>query len=936
MKIREVYGIVLMVIVCAAWVLFIPAYRPAEAASAETNPSGGERPSVQAVSSVPAPDITAANSAPAPGSKISEDFRAVWVSSVVNLDFPSKRGLSAEEMKAEIDAIVKRSREIGLNAIIFQARPSCDALYKSDLFPWSRYITGVQGQAPDSGFDPLAYFTQQAHANGLELHAWLNPYRVTHTADKITDVSQLAANNPARLHPENVVKYDGALYLDPGIKANQELIINGAAELLKNYDIDGIHLDDYFYPGPDFDDAKTFAGDKTKPAGISLEDWRRENVNAVIRGLQAKTREVKPSARFGVSPFAIWQNSSSDPKGSATKGFEAYKSIYSDTYRWVKEGWVDYICPQIYWQIGYEKADYAKVLSWWDGVCKSTNVDLYVGHAAYKETEGGAEWSGEILRQLKLNESTGVKGDVFFRAKHLNGKIGDGLKAYYAAKDAANPDKTAVSPDEAEKEPEKPAAAQVSYYVADFPPEIKMDTLSVGIPAGNASTAGAGYNIVGTYNPAAPLYVNGAEVSNRTPDGFFSVYAPLSLGENSFKFTQDGQKPVARVITRRKPYDGGGGGTEPAPSPQIDYFTTPYYAALTAERAWAYAKPTSNGGSDWQLEKGQRDKAVAITRDGRWILLQSAQWVESAALTLSKSGSLDPLSDGKYVKGELTDAIRFKASDYPVVNAKFDGKKLVVYFGLSSKLPPLDLNPDGTLFASINSGMDDTRPYYSFTLREGARLEGYYTSFADGYFNFNFRKPRPLSGDAAAPLTGFTFVIDPGHGDDDSGAVGPMGGKMPEKTLNLQNGKKIAQRLKNLGANVVLTRDSDVFYTLQQRVNINRQNMPDIFLSVHANSMDESTDSTNTHGLTMWYRNENSRPLAQLFMNNLLKINPASRREPKPSQSNLYVLRPAFAPCVLLESSFMCNPQDFSWLVNEKNQDALADAVAASIVEYYK
>jgi len=373
-----------------------------------------------------------------------KDFRAVWVCSVLNLDFPSGRGLGAAELRAEIDAIVGRSVQMNMNAVVVQVRPSGDALYKSNLFPWSEYLSGTQGVAPNDGFDPLAYWVEQAHKHGLEVHAWINPYRVTHTTANITDVTSLAADNPARKEPSRVVEYKGALYYDPGLPENKKLVISGVEEIIKNYDVDGVHLDDYFYPGTDFPDDASYG---RYGGGADRADWRRANVNDVIRGIRRvvsmRNKAIRFGAadrfkpiRFGVSPFAIWMNVSSSPLGSDTRGSESYKTMYADTRRWVQSGWIDYICPQIYWYRGFEVADYEKVLAWWVEVCADTNVDLYVGHAAYKEYDnaGDADWDGEIVGQLEYNARMypdAVKGGIFFRYGNMLGDLGDSVSKLY-------------------------------------------------------------------------------------------------------------------------------------------------------------------------------------------------------------------------------------------------------------------------------------------------------------------------------------------------------------------------------------------------------------------------------------------------------------------------------------------------------------------------
>jgi len=359
----------------------------------------------------------------------------VWVSTVNNIDFPSKPGITVDEMKAETDRIIKRVVELGLNAVIIQVRPTADALYKSDLFPWSYFLTGEYGKAPEDGFDPLTYWIENCHAAGLEIHAWVNPYRVAHKSQGIKDLSQLAENSPARLNPDWVSKYEGcetayngAWYFDPGIPEVRKLIIDGVAELVRNYDLEGFHIDDYFYPNPDFDDEKTF---QKYGNGMEKDDWRRACVDELILGMYNAAKEA--GVKFGVSPSGIWMNKSSDPRGSDTNGGEHYKSLYADTYKWIKNGWMDYVVPQIYWHIGFEIADYKVLLPWWADVCGDTGVDLYIGMAMYRAADGERpEFAGEMTRQLELNKTVeNVKGHVFFTCKNIFSEVGNEVKVWY-------------------------------------------------------------------------------------------------------------------------------------------------------------------------------------------------------------------------------------------------------------------------------------------------------------------------------------------------------------------------------------------------------------------------------------------------------------------------------------------------------------------------
>jgi len=475
----------------------------------------------------------------------SHRMRGVWVTSAYNLDWPSRQGLNAAQLRAEIDAILARAVANGLNAVFVQVRPEGDSLFPSEIFPWSAAFTGVKGQVPDfyalEGFDPLAYWIERGHALGVEVHAWLNPFRITRRGRNITDPRDLPAGHPVRLNPSLAIAYNNGLFLDPGNPAALQLIADGVAEILRNYPtIDGIHLDDYFYPSRNFPDGATFAR-----YGGGFEDihyWRRDNVNRMIQLLQTTVRELNPRARWGVSPTAIWMNYENDARGSHTRGMESYHAAYADTRRWVLEGWVDYIVPQIYWIVGFEVACFDRVLSWWEGVVEGTGVDLYVGVAPYREvlryTEARfANWTeGEIARQLERNsQSDVVSGTIFFRETHLRGEIGQAVRRFYRnVLPGTFPD-------------------QVPTPAADAPSRV-MGRLSVAQPANNRSiTDAANFNFFGTAVPDLPLHVNGIEVTNRTEEGFFNIFLPLVRGENRFTFTQPGQPNVVRVITNNAP-----------------------------------------------------------------------------------------------------------------------------------------------------------------------------------------------------------------------------------------------------------------------------------------------------------------------------------------------------------------------------------------------
>ncbi|MDA0567997.1 family 10 glycosylhydrolase [Streptomonospora sp. S1-112] len=352
-------------------------------------------------------------------------LRGAWIATVRNIDWPSQPGLSAREQRRELDDQLDRARDMGLNAVFFHVRPTADALYDSELEPWARYLTGEQGGDP--GYDPLAYAVEQAHARGLELHAWFNPYRV---GWQDPDLENLSADHPARRHPDWLVEYGEEGYLDPGNPDVRHWVGDVVLDVVERYDIDGVHFDDYFYPypaeGEEFDDDRSWrrhGGDFDSRAA-----WRRDNVTTLISEIHGRIRDTKPWVRFGVSPFGIWRNAGSDPEGSATQGLESYDAQYADTRAWIREGTVDYVVPQLYWHQGFAAADYAELVPWWSEQVAGTGVDLYIGQAAYRV--GEPEWRGAdaLSRQLDFNaEHPEVGGDVYFSISDLTGRAEEAM-----------------------------------------------------------------------------------------------------------------------------------------------------------------------------------------------------------------------------------------------------------------------------------------------------------------------------------------------------------------------------------------------------------------------------------------------------------------------------------------------------------------------------
>jgi uncharacterized lipoprotein YddW (UPF0748 family) len=366
-----------------------------------------------------APESQAAPNCDPDGTAPKSQLRGLWIASVVNINWPAQPGLPAEQQRAGYIHLLDQAVSMRMNSVFVQVRPTADSFYNSPYEPWSQYLTGVQGQDP--GYDVLGFLVSEAHKRNLEFHAWFNPYRVSMQADP----NQLAPTHPARLHPDWVHAYGGKLYYDPGVPAVREFDEKVISDVVRKYDIDGVHFDDYFYPYPvgtaDFPDDATYA---QYGAGYANKaDWRRDNVNRLVRELHDQIHALKPWVKFGISPFGIWRNASTDPLGSETNGLQAYDAIYADTRRWVKEGWVDYLAPQIYWNIGFPAAAYDKLVSWWSDVARGTGVPIYVGQAAYKiGAASPAGWLNpeEMPNHLVLNRQyPEIAGDIWYNIQSV-------------------------------------------------------------------------------------------------------------------------------------------------------------------------------------------------------------------------------------------------------------------------------------------------------------------------------------------------------------------------------------------------------------------------------------------------------------------------------------------------------------------------------------
>lgn len=354
--------------------------------------------------------------------QVSNELRGAWVSTVYNLDWPSSTSAGkAESQKQEYVKLLDDLQGMGINAVFVQVRPSGDAFYPSDLVPWSTYLTGVSGKDPD--YDPLQFMIDETHRRGMEFHAWFNPFR----ASVDTNTAKLANNHVANSHPEWIVKFANKLYINPGIPDAREHVIDAIMEVVNRYDIDGVHLDDYFYPTGEtktsyFNDDSTYKQYNSNQLN-NKGDWRRDNINEFVNDLGRSIHQVKPNVSYGISPFGVWRNKSADPTGSDTKaGITAYDSTYADVRAWIQNGWVDYVAPQIYWSMSFNVAKYDTLVDWWAKEVAGSRVKLYIGHAPYKLGTSEAGWSSaqEIINQLTYNRSVPeVSGSIFFSAKEL-------------------------------------------------------------------------------------------------------------------------------------------------------------------------------------------------------------------------------------------------------------------------------------------------------------------------------------------------------------------------------------------------------------------------------------------------------------------------------------------------------------------------------------
>ena len=351
------------------------------------------------------------------------EMRGVWIATVANIDWPSSATLTPRQQQKELIELLNLSKAYNMNTVVFQIRPAADAFYASRYEPWSQWLTGKQGKKPDPYYDPLAFASNECRKRGLDLHVWINPYRAVFNVNS----SSITPDHITLIHPEWFITYGKSKYFNPALPQVRDFVAMVVSDIVRRYDIDAINMDDYFYPyrisGEGFPDDKSF---ELYPNGYRANqhsEWRRNNVDLIIKQLHDSIKSIKPWVAFGIAPFGVWRNSSKDPAGSKTNaGQTNYDDLFADVLKWQRNQWIDYVAPQVYWEIGKDIADYAVISDWWSR--NTYGTQLYIGQALYKidpeAKEKSWQTSDEIIRQIKLNRKyAGISGSIFYSARFL-------------------------------------------------------------------------------------------------------------------------------------------------------------------------------------------------------------------------------------------------------------------------------------------------------------------------------------------------------------------------------------------------------------------------------------------------------------------------------------------------------------------------------------
>jgi uncharacterized lipoprotein YddW (UPF0748 family) len=454
---------------------------------------------------------------------VSREFRGVWVVSVGNMDWPSRPGLPVAQQKSELVTILDRAAALNLNAVVLQVRPSADALYASKKEPWSAFLTGQMGRAPVPFYDPLEFAVQEAHARGLELHAWVNPYRA-HYPD---DTSRIVPSHIARRRPDLVVRYGPYLWLDPGSSEVRAYTVGVVRDIVRRYDIDGLHIDDYFYPYRErsrrrdipFPDNRTWRAYRARGGTLSRDDWRRRNVDLLVEELHAVVKQEKPWVKFGISPFGIWRPGSP----ASVRGLDAYTEIYADSRKWLQRGWLDYFTPQLYWRSSAPQQSYAELLHWWTEQ-NAFGRHLWVGNYTSRVMSLGANWpASEVLEQIRLTRAdSGATGNLHFS-----------MEALLRNRDSLN-DRLVAGPYAA------PALVPASPWLKESAPSAPRATANVDTLSGRTTV---------TIAPVGKTPVRLWVVRSRFGATWTTSVVPGTVREHSFAASDASARPDVVVVT---------------------------------------------------------------------------------------------------------------------------------------------------------------------------------------------------------------------------------------------------------------------------------------------------------------------------------------------------------------------------------------------------
>lgn len=924
----------------------------------------------------------------APPSEVETAYvKGVWVATVANIDFPSKVGLSAEQLKAEIDTVMNNVSSMGLNTVYFQVRPSGDALYPSEYYPSSYYIVKKQGDKLP--LDILAYAIEAAHARGLELHAWINPYRVTNSASLTVD--DLADTNPAKKHPEWVLTDGSRLYLNPGLPEVRSYIIAGVMEIVKNYDVDGIHFDDYFYPtvNEHYDDSAAFA---QYGNGMAIADWRRFNTDTLVKGVHDAVKGYDSSVIFGISPAPVWALKYYHADGVDIKAaHQTYFDAYADTLKWVKEGWLDYICPQVYFQRDHSTAPYAPIVDWWNEAVKGTDVRLYIGIGAYRCEDTAAYKTGEeIPAQLDYADTKeNVDGVVFYNYTSL-------IKNYAGVGDQVKD----------------------RYYKEPISTTLQFNQSSVTLDSSYTSTF-----IVGVSDPKFPLYADGVLVE-RTDEGYFAhkvtltgdttvirfvhknqtvdytVYRTASGGGsgnylNSFSFASDGFTPsydladksgveitfscvapagstvevrigsyVIPLTTKTKDPQNGKylkatyTGTMVLPQIQEDRNATLGYPVFHATRGnetasyapgclvevindpFSYTMKVSVDKSDIRPNLEVDPTLYYIATEGAKVnVVSKADGVVKLTNGMYMATSDLAPSDKALATADLKSATLSNAEKYTVLSLKMTDRIFhtvwmdseyveITLYGVQGETPAISLGENPLFRAVRTDRVDENTVRIVLTYKDAKHIYGYYCNFDGTNLYVNFRNPVKLA-DGDQPLTGVLVSLDPGHSQS-SGAVRLHNGKeVWESTLNMELSQRTAEKLRAMGATVVLTHQGEQKYSLDELIVQYRALSPDVNVSIHFNSFEGLASGTET----FWCYG-NSQLLGETVLGTFCKATGFNARK---NMCDYYkVSRLCEFPSILFETAFMSNPKDLAYFMDSNNMDVAATAIANGILAFFR